>query len=88
MELDIARRNGTGELADSVERCACPRGYMGTSCEDCAVGFYRARSYPFLGVCVQCDCNGHADTCDLYTGECIVSVASAFCVKYIELQKC
>ena len=40
----------------------------------CAPGYYRARTGPYLGVCVPCQCNGRADTCDPQTGECIVSV--------------
>ncbi|KAH3831938.1 hypothetical protein DPMN_105211 [Dreissena polymorpha] len=71
VELDVATENGTGEIAVSVEQCTCPRGYRGTSCEDCAMGYYRARTYPFLGTCVPCDCNGHATECDLHTGQCI-----------------
>ncbi|WAR24784.1 LAMA-like protein [Mya arenaria] len=71
VELDVASENGTGERAISVEQCQCPRGYSGASCEDCADGYYRARNYPFLGTCVPCDCNGHADSCDLSTGVCI-----------------
>ncbi|XP_052778102.1 laminin subunit alpha-like [Mya arenaria] len=71
VELDVASENGTGERAKSVEQCQCPRGYSGASCEDCADGYYRARNYPFLGTCVPCDCNGHADSCDLSTGVCI-----------------
>lgn len=78
VQLDVATENGTGEYAISVEDCYCPRGYSGMSCEECAPGYYRSRTYPFLGVCIPCDCNGHASTCDLYTGVCHVSTHSHF----------
>lgn len=52
----------------SVEKCQCPPGYTGLSCEDCASGYYREGGY-----CVPCQCNGHSPTCDYYTGKCHVS---------------
>ncbi|KAL3869382.1 hypothetical protein ACJMK2_042067 [Sinanodonta woodiana] len=70
VELDIATENGTGERALSVEQCACPSSYQGTSCESCAHSHYRARNYPFLGTCVPCNCNRHSDTCNTDTGKC------------------
>ncbi|XP_058457360.1 laminin subunit alpha [Malaya genurostris] len=56
------------ELA--VERCSCPPGYTGLSCEDCAPGYYRDPNGPYGGYCIPCQCNGHADTCDCNTGVC------------------
>ncbi|CRK95483.1 CLUMA_CG008952, isoform A [Clunio marinus] len=53
-----------------AEKCSCPHGYTGLSCEDCAKGFYRDPEGPFGGYCIPCDCNGHADTCDCNTGIC------------------
>ncbi|XP_048508975.1 laminin subunit alpha-1 [Athalia rosae] len=78
-----------GELSDLnddqsetlVERCNCPPGYAGLSCEKCAWGYvrmttnvtdhrhiYRDKS----SVCVKCDCNMHSASCDLVMGECQV----------------
>lgn len=54
----------------SVERCSCPPGYTGLSCEDCAPGYYRDPDGPYGGYCVPCQCNGHAETCDCNTGIC------------------
>lgn len=54
----------------SVERCSCPPGYTGLSCEDCAPGYYRDPNGPYGGYCVPCQCNGHAETCDCNTGIC------------------
>lgn len=54
----------------SVEKCDCPRGYSGLSCQDCSPGFYRDPDGPFGGYCIPCNCHGHADTCDCNTGVC------------------
>ncbi|XP_027200224.2 laminin subunit alpha [Dermatophagoides pteronyssinus] len=56
--------------ATSVEQCLCPRNYRGTSCEECAEGYYRIQHGPYLGACVPCRCNGHSNTCDPITGQC------------------
>ncbi|XP_076784087.1 laminin subunit alpha-2 isoform X1 [Arvicanthis niloticus] len=60
-----------------IERCDCPPGYSGLSCETCAPGFYRLRSEPggrtpgpTLGTCVPCQCNGHSSQCDPETSVC------------------
>lgn len=58
--------------ASSVEQCQCPPNYQGLSCEECAPGYYRVQSGPYGGYCVRCQCNGHADTCDVNTGVCHV----------------
>lgn len=60
-------------LASSVEHCQCPPNYQGLSCEECAPGYYRVESGPSGGYCVKCQCNGHAETCDVKTGVCHVS---------------
>lgn len=39
--IDTAEPNGYGPPALHVEQCVCPRGYVGTSCEDCAPGYTR-----------------------------------------------
>ncbi|XP_015602424.1 laminin subunit alpha [Cephus cinctus] len=56
--------------AHSVEQCQCPPNYQGLSCEECAPGYYRVESGPYGGYCVPCQCNNHADTCDVNTGIC------------------
>ncbi|GFQ80158.1 laminin subunit alpha, partial [Trichonephila clavata] len=40
-------------------------------CKECAPGYYRSKTGPYLGYCVPCQCNGHAQTCDINTGKCI-----------------
>lgn len=42
--------------------------------QDCAAGYYRSSKSPYRGVCIPCSCNGHADSCDTETGECLVSI--------------
>nr|XP_019584999.1 PREDICTED: laminin subunit alpha-2 isoform X4 [Rhinolophus sinicus] len=63
--------------AHLIERCDCPSGYSGLSCETCTPGFYRLRSElrgrtpgPTLGTCVPCQCNGHSSLCDPETSIC------------------
>ena len=73
ISMDIAERRGTGDRAYPVEECVCPQGYKGLSCEDCAPGFTRSGGGLYLGLCTQCDCNGHSDECDPETGVCRVS---------------
>ncbi|XP_074541079.1 laminin subunit alpha-2 [Halichoeres trimaculatus] len=71
------------ETAHQIEKCDCPIGYSGLSCEECAAGFYRLRagslasvpasSMPTavgMGSCVQCQCSGHSSTCDPETSIC------------------
>ncbi|XP_053520767.1 laminin subunit alpha-2 isoform X4 [Artibeus jamaicensis] len=64
-------------LARLIEKCDCPPGYSGLSCETCMPGFYRLRpgpgsrtSGPTLGTCVPCQCNGHSSICDPETSIC------------------
>lgn len=63
----------SGQYELFVERCECPPGYVGGSCERCAFGFARTvettMTHERLGRCIQCDCNGHAG-CDFSTGKC------------------
>ncbi|ELW69407.1 Laminin subunit alpha-2 [Tupaia chinensis] len=63
--------------AHLIEKCDCPPGYSGLSCETCSPGFYRLRSEPggrtpgpTLGTCVPCQCNGHSNLCDPETSIC------------------
>ncbi|XP_045698619.1 laminin subunit alpha-2 isoform X5 [Phyllostomus hastatus] len=60
-----------------IEKCDCPPGYSGLSCETCIPGFYRLRSGPggrtpgpTLGTCVPCQCHGHSSLCDPETSIC------------------
>nr|CAD7571475.1 unnamed protein product [Timema californicum] len=69
--LDVAEERNTGqERALAVEQCVCPRGYRGLSCEDCDVGYTRALEGIYLGLCEQCNCNGHSSECNPDTGIC------------------
>ncbi|KAM6915637.1 laminin subunit alpha-2 isoform 2-T2 [Xenentodon cancila] len=71
------------EKAHQIEKCDCPTGYSGLSCEECSAGFYRLRtgspvSVPAsrlptaagMGSCVRCQCSGHSSTCDPETSIC------------------
>ncbi|XP_053982835.1 basement membrane-specific heparan sulfate proteoglycan core protein-like isoform X1 [Hylaeus volcanicus] len=69
ISLDTAVEHATGNRrAVQVEVCRCPMGYVGTSCESCARGYYRDtnnRSISYLGSCIQCPCNGNEESCDI-----------------------
>lgn len=41
VQMQIATPDGDGERVTSVEKCQCPLGYSGLSCERCADGYYR-----------------------------------------------
>ncbi|KAL1421369.1 hypothetical protein MTO96_000452 [Rhipicephalus appendiculatus] len=76
LEMDSASYSSPkNPPASSVEQCSCPTGYTGNSCENCAPGYIRRRSGPYLGECVQgvlpCNCNGHSNSCDQQTGRCL-----------------
>uniref|UniRef100_UPI00358F08DF basement membrane-specific heparan sulfate proteoglycan core protein isoform X2 n=1 Tax=Myxine glutinosa TaxID=7769 RepID=UPI00358F08DF len=66
-----ASRNTNLGISAGVEECRCPAGYQGLSCEECALGFTRVPSGPYLGTCVGCSCNGHSSTCDDVNGHCL-----------------
>ncbi|CAG2159955.1 unnamed protein product [Oppiella nova] len=64
------RRIAGAPKASTVEQCVCKPNYRGTSCEECAPGYYRAPTGPYLGFCVPCSCNGKSSECDPVTGKC------------------
>uniref|UniRef100_A0A8D0DGP9 Laminin, gamma 1 n=1 Tax=Sander lucioperca TaxID=283035 RepID=A0A8D0DGP9_SANLU len=67
----VTARRGPGAPARWVERCTCPQGYQGQHCEQCTLGYRRAR--PELGAfsaCEPCNCNGHSDACNPDSGAC------------------
>lgn len=79
VSLDIGNERNTGlERALSVEKCNCPDGYKGLSCEDCDAGYTRSLGGLYLGTCEPCSCNGHSNECNPDNGECIVSISFFF----------
>ncbi|XP_012342709.1 basement membrane-specific heparan sulfate proteoglycan core protein isoform X12 [Apis florea] len=69
ISLDTAVEHQTGnKRAIQVEVCRCPTGYIGTSCESCARGYYRDtndRSISYLGSCIPCPCNNNEESCEM-----------------------
>ncbi|XP_015437459.1 PREDICTED: basement membrane-specific heparan sulfate proteoglycan core protein [Dufourea novaeangliae] len=52
MDTADVRNTGLGS-ASYVEECQCPSGYTGLSCEQCAPGYLRRESGPWLGQCYR-----------------------------------
>uniref|UniRef100_A0A2A4JWY1 Laminin subunit gamma-1 n=1 Tax=Heliothis virescens TaxID=7102 RepID=A0A2A4JWY1_HELVI len=67
----VGREKGSA-AANWVEKCSCPKAYVGDYCEECAPGYKHepANGGPY-STCIPCDCNGHAHICDTATGFCI-----------------
>uniref|UniRef100_A0A182LXB6 Basement membrane-specific heparan sulfate proteoglycan core protein n=1 Tax=Anopheles culicifacies TaxID=139723 RepID=A0A182LXB6_9DIPT len=67
--LGTAIPTPTAYPATEVEMCRCPKGYRGTSCEQCEDLHYRDiydRSAGLLGACKPCPCNrDNADSCQM-----------------------
>ncbi|KAM4693155.1 laminin subunit alpha-2 isoform 1-T1 [Discoglossus pictus] len=80
ISLEVAEEGTSSTMSPRaylIEKCQCPLGYSGLSCEVCSPGFYRVsptspgrRPYPTLGTCVPCQCNDHSDMCDPHTSVC------------------
>ncbi|XP_028288319.1 laminin subunit alpha-1 [Parambassis ranga] len=71
VSLDVANSHSlSSRQMVSVEKCECPWGYSGTSCEACLPGYYRVGGVLFGGNCIQCECNDHATECDI-NGVCV-----------------
>ncbi|KAF5301739.1 hypothetical protein FQA39_LY19085 [Lamprigera yunnana] len=72
VKLETAARGGAGFPALWIEHCECPTGYVGPFCESCAPGYRHSPAHggPF-SPCVPCECNKHAELCELETGRCI-----------------
>ena len=75
--MDSAKELSPDDPADvarvsSVEKCDCPPGYTGSSCEDCAMGYYQKDEGGVFGaICLPCNCHGHSDFCHPLTGDCV-----------------
>ncbi|XP_053314949.1 laminin subunit alpha-2 isoform X2 [Spea bombifrons] len=80
ISLEVAEQGTSFTISSQaylIEKCHCPPGYSGLSCETCSAGFYRVaptfpgrRPGPALGTCVPCECHGHSDICDPDTSVC------------------
>lgn len=76
VELDVAVEDLIGNdhldnhrSAKLVEKCSCPLGYTGTSCESCSLGYVRSSTFQYgIGSCVRevssCTCHGNSNFCD------------------------
>uniref|UniRef100_A0A914CLD5 Laminin EGF-like domain-containing protein n=1 Tax=Acrobeloides nanus TaxID=290746 RepID=A0A914CLD5_9BILA len=56
---------------NSVEVCTCPEHFTGSSCERCVAGYRRVNEQLYDGRCEKCNCEGHSNECDPYSGACL-----------------
>jgi len=85
--MDVAIPNKTPFPATGIEQCLCPEGYIGTSCESCARGYYRDfldKSNGDLGSCMKCQCNGHEKSCQMNTA----GLVTCLCKEGYEGKRC
>lgn len=74
--MEIGYESGAGSSIGFLEKCTCPPGYVGLSCETCDFGYTKYTSDGSSrqhSVCSKCNCHGHAATCDPSTFQCGVS---------------
>ncbi|XP_054153012.1 laminin subunit alpha-2-like [Oppia nitens] len=72
-QIDMEKASNTSKSikkAEGTEKCECPPGYAGLSCQYCAPGYRRVNNILVNGICEKCDCNNHAESCDPFTGKC------------------
>lgn len=64
-DCDCHSQGSVGHQCDPVTgQCPCRHGAIGRQCSDCQPGQW---GFPN---CQQCQCNGHAESCDPETGAC------------------
>lgn len=81
-QLEMSKESGSGEIGSPalwVEKCSCPKAYVGDFCEECAPGFRHspANGGPFTR-CIPCECNGHSQLCDTATGKSLFKYLQGF----------
>lgn len=79
MDTGIYLAGSKHNPAIGVEKCECPEGYTGNSCQDPANGYYRHRNQTidnslerYFGTAQKCSCSGRSESCDPETGYCRV----------------
>lgn len=70
----LVGNNDFERFSSKVEKCHCPPGYTGLSCELCAFGHVKRLTNTSQHLekfeCIKCNCNGHSESCDLDTNKC------------------
>uniref|UniRef100_T1HX12 Laminin subunit alpha-2 n=1 Tax=Rhodnius prolixus TaxID=13249 RepID=T1HX12_RHOPR len=88
--MEIGYESGAGSSIGFLEKCTCPPGYVGLSCETCDFGYTKYTSDGSSrqhSVCSKCNCHGHAATCDPSTfqcGKCEHNTTGALCERCID----
>lgn len=72
-----------------VEKCHCPQGYTGLSCESCMFGHIsiieNSTTHEKILKCLPCGCNGHSESCDVSNNKCGECVHNTIGERFVSL---
>ena len=79
---DVSEEIFSSSSFNYVEKCHCPPGYAGLSCEECQFGHIaihdNSTTHEKIIKCFPCDCNGHSNSCDVVESQCGECIHSTF----------
>lgn len=72
VSITALQENRINQEPVDIEKCNCPKGYEGFSCEVCQNGYFHSNeaNESYVGSCIQCRCHNHTKLCDKTSGIC------------------